>query len=163
MAAIWPGAYRTAVALCGGDRATAQDAAQNACLASFMHLPELRSPARFIPWFIRILTRAARKELKSNARWRSIPNGLQTRTAAPDDDLSFLRTCVLQLPKPLREAIVLNEIVGYSSAEVAAILGVPAGTVRFRVHQARAKLRAILKESPAATQPHPGVALSGGF
>ncbi|MDB5071071.1 MAG: polymerase sigma factor SigY [Candidatus Eremiobacteraeota bacterium] len=151
LAEIWPAAYRSAVALCGGDAATAQDAVQNACLSCLDGLPKLREPEKFIAWFMRILTRAARKELKRNARWRSASQSDCTQIFPGDESWSFLRTCVLELPKALREALILTTIVGYSSDEVAAILRVPAGTVRYRVHEARKRLNVLLDRSERDT------------
>ena len=146
LAVVWPAAYRTAVALCGGDVVTAQDALQNACLACFAHLSEVRDPARFVPWFMRILTRAVRTEQKRNARWRSHSERDTGSAAMREDDVSVLNLCIAQLPKALREALILMAVVGYSSAEAAAILGVSAGTVRYRVFEARRRLGTLLAD-----------------
>ena len=50
------------------------------------------------------------------------------------------------LPATLREAFVLVYLEGISGTEVAALLGVRAGTVWKRLHQARARLREALGE-----------------
>jgi RNA polymerase sigma-70 factor (ECF subfamily) len=151
VAQIWRPALATAIALCGGDRPTAEDVVQNACISCLKHLQQLRTPSRFAPWFLRILTRAARSEVKRNARLQRRDDVDIEDIRSNDDGDVFLRLCLHELKKPLREALVLNAIIGYSSAEVAAILGIPAGTVRFRVHQARARLAALLRHDDAST------------
>jgi RNA polymerase sigma-70 factor (ECF subfamily) len=142
---LWGPAYRAALALAGGDCAIAHDSVQNACLAVFLKIGRLRDPARFMPWFMRILARCVTKELKARARWHPLT---ERELAAPDvshDDWSLLRLCVLALPSSLREPLVLNAVMGYSSNEVAEILGIPSGTVRFRVHCARRRLERVLE------------------
>jgi RNA polymerase sigma factor (sigma-70 family) len=55
-----------------------------------------------------------------------------------------LRAALAQLPQRRRLAIVLFDVDGYSQHEIAAILGIPAGTVRSDVFQARRALRGVL-------------------
>jgi RNA polymerase sigma-70 factor (ECF subfamily) len=70
-----------------------------------------------------------------------------------------LHAAVAQLPLEYREAIVLYELEELSYAETAAVLDCPVGTVRSRLHRARALLTTLLAESeapadsPRALQP----------
>jgi len=48
------------------------------------------------------------------------------------------------LPEIFRSAVVLRDIEEFTYAEIAAILGVPVGTVMSRIHRGRALLRAAL-------------------
>lgn len=52
-----------------------------------------------------------------------------------------VREALAQLPQPQREAIVLFEYEDQSLADIAAITGTEIGTVKWRLHQARGKLR----------------------
>jgi RNA polymerase sigma-70 factor (ECF subfamily) len=55
-----------------------------------------------------------------------------------------LERAFLKLPADQRIALVLTHYVGYSAAELAAILGVPAGTVHSRLHYGARAMRAAL-------------------
>lgn len=72
-----------------------------------------------------------------------------------------LRRALLSLSARSREAIVLRELDGLGYGEVAAILGVPEGTVKSRVNRARAKLARLLSQesrarlSPSTSTPAP--------
>jgi RNA polymerase sigma factor (sigma-70 family) len=52
-----------------------------------------------------------------------------------------VRKAIGQLPHPLREAIALFEYEDQSLADIAAITGVEVGTIKWRLHEARTKLR----------------------
>jgi len=66
---------------------------------------------------------------------------------APDRALlrSQLRAAIVALPPDLRRTFVFREILGYSEHETAAALGVPVGTVKSRLHNAKNKLRQVLQ------------------
>jgi RNA polymerase sigma-70 factor (ECF subfamily) len=49
-----------------------------------------------------------------------------------------------RLPEPLQQVLVLRELRGLSYQEVASALGLPVGTVRSRLHAARAAIREAL-------------------
>ena len=51
---------------------------------------------------------------------------------------------VARLPEKLRTAVHLHYAEGYSTEEIAALLGVPAATVRTRLHRARRQLKDLL-------------------
>lgn len=55
-----------------------------------------------------------------------------------------LHDAIGQLTDLPREAFLLHEVVGLSVREIAELLGCPAGTVKFRLHAARAALRTLL-------------------
>jgi len=59
--------------------------------------------------------------------------------------VAVVRAALEQLPIDFREAIVLREIEGLSYKEIAAVVGVPIGTVMSRLARARERLQAILK------------------
>lgn len=61
-----------------------------------------------------------------------------------------VRDAVTRLPEPLRELLELAYYGGMSSAEMAATLAIPIGTVKSRVARALAELRAILADDGGA-------------
>ncbi|MDY3986139.1 RNA polymerase sigma factor [Dysosmobacter sp.] len=61
-----------------------------------------------------------------------------------DDSAAGLWDAVARLPEKLRTAVHLHYAEGYSTEEIAALLGVPAATVRTRLHRARRQLKDLL-------------------
>ena len=61
-------------------------------------------------------------------------------------DAEAIRAAVRRLSPPLAEAVVLRFFEGMRLEEVAAALGVPEGTVKSRLHNAKAALRKLLEE-----------------
>ena len=78
---------------------------------------------------------------------QELPAGLLAPSASPEREAiarqaeSALHALIDQLPEKLRQPLVLIAVDELSSPEVAAILGIPEGTVRRRVHSARELLR----------------------
>lgn len=81
----------------------------------------------------------------------------------PADEAVELWEAVAQLPEKLRTAVHLHYAEGYQTEEIAAMLGVPAATVRTRLRRARLKLKDLLggidNEEPVSDYdgryPHP--------
>ncbi len=71
------------------------------------------------------------------------------RDAAAREEMRVFARALERLAPKKREAFVLVEIEGLAAEEVAAALGVPAPTVRTRLHHARAELREAMKEGGA--------------
>jgi RNA polymerase sigma-70 factor (ECF subfamily) len=61
--------------------------------------------------------------------------------AAAGDEKAMLRRMIAGLPEELRQALVLSLVEEMTSAEVAAVMGIPEGTVRTRVMRAKGELR----------------------
>jgi RNA polymerase sigma-70 factor (ECF subfamily) len=72
-----------------------------------------------------------------------------------DDDAHAVRAALGALEESFREVVILCELEGLSYEETAAALDVPVGTVRSRLHRARARLAALLgDEAPASAPAH---------
>ncbi len=137
--------FGTALALLG-NRADAEDAAQEAFVQAWRDLSALREPEAFAGWLRRIATNRCRDVLRrSPRRW-----GVGERTVARADPIveasrRALRDRVLQavqsLSEPNRLAVTLFYIDGYSVQEVADFLEAPVGTVKRRLHDSRRRLR----------------------
>ena len=129
----------------------AEDALQDALVIAWRDLPGLRDPDRFGAWIHRLLTNVciaqARRERRRNTNLRLLP---QDSPAAPDDMLSVADRDQLdrgfrRLTPNERAILVLHHYVGYDPSEIAEMLGIPAGTVRSRLHHAHRAMRAALE------------------
>ena len=74
--------------------------------------------------------------------------GLEESVVAASE-LAALGRAVTELPAPLREPLVMSSVGRLSSAEIGEVLGIPAGTVRYRISLARARLARALEPCPA--------------
>ena len=114
--------YRVAIAILRAD-ADAQDAAQEALLRAWKHLPSLKDARYFETWLLRILIRECQRALKRRGK-RPLPaesHWLENR-AAPSDSGADLRDALNQLELKYRLPVVLHYIEGYSYAQVAELL-----------------------------------------
>jgi RNA polymerase sigma-70 factor (ECF subfamily) len=127
------------------DRHAAEDAAQEAFLAAFANLPDLRDPAAFGGWLMRI---ARQKALRIAGRVRAATPVPDVATAAPepDDRGHALLAAVTGLPEQEAQVVVLHYFDGHPVPAVAAVLGRPVGTVTKQLSRAYARLREALKE-----------------
>jgi RNA polymerase sigma factor (sigma-70 family) len=132
-----------------GDLSLAEDAASEAFSAAMSGLADLRDTQRFGPWLRTIVIRTARRmRTASSARKGIEPQALaDTEAAAPGENLeqqelaALIREAVASLPAILREAISLFYFEGYSVEDAARFLGVPAGTLKRRLHDGRQRLQ----------------------
>jgi RNA polymerase sigma-70 factor (ECF subfamily) len=140
---VWPDAYRLARSIVGEDQ-PAEDAAQEACIVLYRTIASLRTSAAFRTWFYRIVVREA-ADIK---RRRSRAEPALKETMSADDQtapIDVWRALAL-LSHKLREVVVLRYFEDLSSPEIASVLGIPEGTVRFRLMIARQRLRPLLGE-----------------
>ncbi|MEQ8404304.1 MAG: sigma-70 family RNA polymerase sigma factor [Oceanicaulis sp.] len=133
-----------------GDPVMAQDAVQEAWLRIAKGLSKLRDDAAFPAFAFQIVTRCCAQMIARARRDRdlSAAAAAEPEPEAPDSDrdadLAKVRAAMVALPGDQRAAIALYHFEGFSVAETAAALDVPAGTVKTRLMHARAKLRAML-------------------
>jgi len=140
---VWPDAYRLARAILGEDQ-PAEDAAQEACIIVYRTVASLRNSAAFRTWFYRIVVREA-ADLKRR-RLRAEPSA-ETPASVRDQTASIdVWRALSGLTDNLREVVVLHYFEDLSSPEIASVLGIPEGTVRFRLMIARRRLRPLLGE-----------------
>ncbi len=99
---------------------------------------------------------------RERARWREVSlEGEQVEVAAPEADarVEAARETMAGLEGLQREVLELRYGQGLSYAEIAAVLGIPLGTVRSRLHHAVARVRERLQppaKRGAAKQPQTG-------
>ena len=126
-----------------GSSADAADAVQEALLSAWRGLDAIRDPAAFPAWFRRHVVRAAGRIAK-----RPRVADLASVDAASLDDLDRslerrqLGRAFDRLDERDRLLLTLHHFWGLPIAETASHLGIPAGTVKSRVHHAMGRLRA---------------------
>lgn len=150
-------AYNYARWLAGSD-AEAEDVVQDACVRAMRFFSSLRGDnARAWlftivrnTWYSRFSRRAGKAEVASLDETAAEPpdEGLDPEALLfQQDAVSRVRHALDQLPVDFREVIVLRELEGLSYKEIAAVAGVPVGTVMSRLARARERLAALLKPS----------------
>jgi RNA polymerase sigma-70 factor (ECF subfamily) len=138
------------------DRDAASDLVQEAWLAIVRGLGRLDDPARFRVWAYRIVANKCADRVRRRAVRRNAAQELQSLAAAREEDggpsslngadeASRLRAALWRLPDDLRTTLALHYLEGLSVLEIAAVFNAPAGTVKSRLHNARAQLGKILQ------------------
>jgi RNA polymerase sigma factor (sigma-70 family) len=146
-------AFRVARAILG-DESDARDATQDTFVAAWRELPRLLDPERFDAWLRRILVNACRAQLRVRKHVREITLDVIVEPAAPGPSMSeqlgatdVLARAFERLDGNKRAILVLHHLEHASVAEIAASLGIPTGTVKWRLHDAREALqRALVAE-----------------
>lgn len=149
-------AYRLAWAILGGT-AEAEDAVQDAFAMAWRKRGSLREPDRFDAWFGRILVNVCRERLRSRARTRVrelqvVPadgDEAPERQAPAGPDIGLRLTvggAVAELDPDHRIVVVLRYWADLTVDEIADRVGVPAGTVKSRLHYALRALAPSLED-----------------
>ncbi|MFJ5880207.1 RNA polymerase sigma factor [Kitasatospora cineracea] len=127
-------------------RQDAADATQETLLAVLRHLPGLRAPEALFGWVRAI---AVRESVRIAARSRRTPP-VDPATGPPPADphppadpelAAALHDALARLPPAHRQVLTLRHLQDLDERTVAALLDLPLGTVRSRLHRARALFR----------------------
>jgi len=144
-------AYHRATVLLG-DRFEAEDAVHDAAEKAWRGWGGLRDPARFDAWFGRILVNTCRDRLRSRRRVQrievgSVSTGERSGPSHGDRmaELDQLREALAVLGPDERIVVVLRFESDLTVPAIAALVGVPEGTVKSRLHHALRKVRAELE------------------
>ncbi len=152
----------TSLRMLSGNMEDAQDAAQQVFLRlhrSFNRLDEDRS---FASWLYRITVNVCRDALRARARHSALPleeAGQCPTTAAVVDtmrrneQMRLIYAALETLPERERAAIVLRDIEGIPTSEVARILQSSEVTVRSQISKARVKIRKFVAREQQRTEP----------
>ena len=157
--------YRAALAALGS-HAEAEDAAQDAFLLAYRRLASFRGDASFKTWLLTIAWHQAINRRRSLTRaWRRMvgPKGgdeaderIECVTASgptPEQAAGAaqlrraIAAAIRRLSPTLRDALLLTQSAGYSYEEMGAMLRAPVGTIKWRVSEARRRVRQSLQES----------------
>lgn len=130
--------YRLAYVM-SGNGADAADLTQETVATALEHWGTFRGDARPSTWLIGILRNKFRESLR---RRRRAPAPV---SPDPAPDLDPLRAAIPTLPEPQRTTLFLFYYEQMDYATIARTLAIPIGTVRSRLHEARAALRVKLE------------------
>jgi RNA polymerase sigma-70 factor (ECF subfamily) len=140
-------AYRLARAILR-DSTDAQDATHDAFEQAWRRWSTLRDPARFEPWFDRILVNICRDRLRSRRR-QATDISAEVAISAGDpfahaDDRDLLANAIAVLSPDHRVVVALRYYRDLPVDEIASQLDIPAGTVQSRLHYALKHLHAAI-------------------
>lgn len=141
-------AFRTASAMLGNE-ADARDVVQETFIAVWRELPRLRESARFDAWLNQVVRNRCRDVLRRRRRGREIALGdhdsfLPDATDAVAEAAS-LNAAFERLPADQRQLLVLHHLHHLPVGDLAVQLGIPVGTVKWRLHRARRSLARALE------------------
>jgi RNA polymerase sigma-70 factor (ECF subfamily) len=146
--------FRAALAALG-TREDAEEVAQEAFVAAFQHLQDFRGDASFKTWLLSIAWRKAltrRRTVRTFLRrfvqppedteWQVPDAGRTQEQAVLDDELhGHIRREIARLAPKFRDALLLASAGDHSYNDIAGILGIPVGTLKWRVNEARRQLK----------------------
>jgi RNA polymerase sigma-70 factor (ECF subfamily) len=142
-----------------GNAADADDVTQDAFVQAWRTLPQLRDPDRFDAWFGRVVVNTARMHLRRRSRVMTVSvasielhdNSVIGRMDAAIDGVAgsdALQGAIDRLSVEQRTILALHHLEERPVKDIAAVLGIPVGTVKWRLHEARQALkRAMESES----------------
>jgi RNA polymerase sigma factor (sigma-70 family) len=154
-----------------GDRSDAEEVAQDALVRAHRAMAGYEADRiaelRLRPWLASIAVNLARNRRRRIADRRPpdsleplLEAGFDPRDAATVEPASVaerrasaedLAALLLRLPTPVRAAVILRHVEGFSVAETAAVLGRPEGTIKAQVSRGLERLRTLLAEAPQAS------------
>ena len=134
-----------------GNWADAEDVAQEAFMRLHRHGLRFSGSAALSGWLYRVTVNLCLDRVRSRRQSDELPELCSQELSAEaavirDEQKRNLMAALATLPAKERAAVVLREIEGLSTAEVAAILGSAEGTVRSQVAKAVTRLRGILTQ-----------------
>ncbi|MFP5225824.1 MAG: RNA polymerase sigma factor [Actinomycetota bacterium] len=137
-----------------GNSEDARDVSQEVFINAFRALPRFRVEAPLSVWFYRSTVNSSINLLRRRKPASSLDDaeyGLADEHRSPDDlalaadTADAVHEALEALSEDFRAVIVLRDLEDLDYAEVATALDIPIGTVRSRLHRARAQLAEILR------------------
>jgi RNA polymerase sigma-70 factor, ECF subfamily len=148
--------YHTMMGMLGSTE-DAHDATQDAFVHAFSRLETFRGQSAFYSWLFRIAVNAAVSRMRKSRRTHVSIDAAREQTGAEpidahpatepshamevSDNQRMVRAALAELSEEFRTVLVLKEMEDLKYEEIAEIVGCPVGTVRSRIHRARAELR----------------------
>lgn len=139
-----PRAYQTAWRILGGNIHEAEDAVQEAWARALASLEAWSGEAPFGAWFRAIAAHVAVDMVRRSARFAAEPDEEHTVVADEASDRLDLQSAILALAPGYRAVLVLHDLEGFTHDEIAAQLGITAGTSKGQLFKARRAVRARL-------------------
>jgi RNA polymerase sigma-70 factor (ECF subfamily) len=144
------------------DRSEAEDVAQETFIRAYQALPRFDGRSEPFTWLYRIAVNLSLNTIRARKSHRTAQGDdprldavlAETRPGMADprgavagrQEYEALCACIDGLSETLRTTLILVCVDGRSHEEAAAILGAPEGTIAWRVHEARRKLREAMKD-----------------
>ena len=130
-------------------RQDAEDVAQDAFAKAHRTFSQLRDRDRFRAWLARMTWRLAIDRQRANRRranheaasCSAIPDGPALDDADARERATALWNAIDALPEKLRLVVILANMEGHGLADVGKLLGVPEGTIKWRLSEARRQLK----------------------
>jgi RNA polymerase sigma-70 factor, ECF subfamily len=160
-------AYRYSLLVCGHPE-DAEDVMQDALLKTYQHVTAIHEPDAFRTWLYSTVRNAClmkrRRHVGEPANFESLEQGVETATGTVPLDVADqsartadqqlidawmdrrLRVALNGLPASYRMIVVMREMEGLSTREVATITGLSEANVKKRLHRARLMLRRRLED-----------------
>jgi RNA polymerase sigma-70 factor (ECF subfamily) len=146
--------YRYAAWLCR-DPGVAEVVVQETLLRAWKSLDSLRDDEAAKHWLLTIVRRENARYFEG-AKIETLdideltPKQNEMISTTDDQDLDDMRQAIYKLDDDYREPLVLQVLMGYSTGEIADLLGIRQGAVLTRLHRARLKLKESIGEAAAA-------------
>jgi len=142
-----------AISLLGREDSELDDLLQDVWLSVYTGIGRLRRAGSFRAWLYRIVRNKCARTFCAR-RWHLVTLNTTDDLAERLDETGMTHRHIEVLPKAMRhlsakhrEVLLLHYWEGFSSEEIAQVIGIKAGTVRSRCHYAKEKLKkALLKE-----------------
>jgi RNA polymerase sigma-70 factor, ECF subfamily len=134
-----------------GSREDGEDIAQEVCIRLASAIRSWRGDAAFRTWLYTLTLNAARDHGRKQARIRVLAKAVhvqalvETATPTAADPAEALWEAVRQLPDKQRDAVLLVHGEGLGHSVAAAALGCSESTVSWHIHEARKRLKTMLK------------------
>lgn len=147
-----------------GSNTEAEDITQEVFLKAFLKLDAFQGRSHFFTWVYRMaINRSLNARRDRNRRRETVIADPRVDRAlavdAPDDPeraaelrqtYATLLSCLDRLPAPMRTSVVLVVLQGLSHAEAAVVQECSSGTIAWRIHEARSRLRKAMAPPPVA-------------
>ena len=147
-----------------GSHEDADDVLQDAFVKVFQNLGGLSRPEAFFPWARRILINTALDHIRRRRRGQEVEVEVENLDETPHEEsaeppdrrveqrefFGRLERVLDRLPPRQREIVVLHDVEGLSTEEIANVLGCPPATVRSNLFYGREKLRRLLSGGTGA-------------
>ncbi len=126
-----------------GQEADARDAVQETWVAAMKGLNRLQHPSLFVSWLFRMMTNKCIDQLRRRQLEQRHLAQVDSRTEAsdPSQENPSLRQAIRRLPNEHKILVLLRFEQGLQIGQIAAVLNLPEGTVKSRLHRALAQLR----------------------
>ncbi|HEY4122831.1 MAG TPA: sigma-70 family RNA polymerase sigma factor [Byssovorax sp.] len=153
-----------------GRRDEAEDLAQEVFVQVFKAIDQFRGDAKLSTWIYRIAVNLCKNRTKYNSRRHageqddvdamaervpfSAAKGVSVADVSRPDELvegmqleAVVKRAIAEIEPEFREVLILRDVEDLSYEEIAAVTGLPDGTVKSRIHRARGQLKALVEKA----------------